>query len=124
MSDFGRIVPVLRMFDIERTRAFYVDFLGFKIEFEHRFSENFPLYMGLTRGACQLHLSEHHGDATPGSHVRIAMTGLAAFADALRAREFRYAKPGAPERMPWGTIELTLTDPSGNRLTFTEPTEP
>lgn len=34
---FDHPVPILRMFDEAATREFYVEFLGFKIDFEHRF---------------------------------------------------------------------------------------
>jgi catechol 2,3-dioxygenase-like lactoylglutathione lyase family enzyme len=118
MPHLGAVTPILRIFDEAKTRAFYVDFLGFKIDFEHRFGENFPLYMGASLGDCTLHLSEHHGDACPGTHIRIRIDDIASFVVALQGKNYRYAKPGAPEKMPWGSLELTITDPSGNRLTF------
>ena len=68
----GAPVPILRSFDAARTKAFYLGFLGFKPVFEHRFEPDMPLYMGVRRGDCVLHLSEHHGDGTPGAAVRIA----------------------------------------------------
>lgn len=42
---FAQIFPILRIFDEAKAREFYVDFLGFKVDWEHRFGENFPLYM-------------------------------------------------------------------------------
>lgn len=51
--DFGAPVPVLRMFDVEKARAFYLGWLGFSVEFEHRFEPTAPLYMGISRGACK-----------------------------------------------------------------------
>jgi catechol 2,3-dioxygenase-like lactoylglutathione lyase family enzyme len=114
----GATTPVLRMFDEAKAREFYVGFLGFAIDFAHRFGEEFPLYLGLSRGACRLQLSEHHGDATPGAHVRIEVNDVAALAHELAGRRYKYAKPGTPEATPWGTRELTIGDPFGNRLTF------
>ena len=64
---FGSIVPLLRMFDIPATRAFYIDYLGFSVDFEHRFEPELPLYMQVSRGACRLHLTQHHGDCCPGA---------------------------------------------------------
>jgi catechol 2,3-dioxygenase-like lactoylglutathione lyase family enzyme len=61
---FGSVTPVLRMFDVAKAREFYVDFLGFTVDFERRYEAGFPLYMGLSRGECRLHLSEHHGDGS------------------------------------------------------------
>ena len=64
---FGKTTPILRIFDEIKAVEFYVDFLGFKIDWQHRFEPNFPLYLQVSRGDCVLHLSEHHGDSTPGS---------------------------------------------------------
>ena len=74
--------------------------------------------MQLTLGDCVLHLSGHHGDATPGSHVRVPCTGLREFQQALLAKAYRHARPGV-EAQPWG-LDMTVSDPFGNRLTFTQ----
>ena len=59
-------VPILRMLDQAKALEFYVGFLGFSIDWEHRFDANSPLYLQVSRGGCVLHLSEHFNDATPG----------------------------------------------------------
>jgi catechol 2,3-dioxygenase-like lactoylglutathione lyase family enzyme len=115
---FGAPVPILRSFDEARTRDFYLDFLGFETVFEHRLKPGTPLYMGIRRGDCLLHLSEHYGDAIPGSGVRIPVDDVVAYAADLAAKHHGNARPGVPEHTPWGTREITITDPSGNRLTF------
>lgn len=117
---FGAPVPILRMFDEAATRAFYLEFLGFTVEFEHRFEPDAPLYMGIVRDACTLHLSQHHGDATPGSGVRIRVSDLTAYNQHLLAQRYRHARPGILEQ-DWGTREMIIDDPSGNRLVFFEP---
>ncbi|WP_230483442.1 glyoxalase superfamily protein [Sphingomonas sp. Leaf21] len=111
-------IPILRSFDAEHARAFYFDFLGFELVFEHRFEPDMPLYMGIARGACVLHLSEHYGDATPGSAVRIPVDDVHAFVAELNAKGHGHARPGKPRSMPWGMDEIALTDPAGNRLIF------
>ncbi|MBB5715120.1 glyoxalase superfamily protein [Sphingomonas aerophila] len=118
MVVFGRPVPILRSFDEARTRDFYLDFLGFELMFEARFEEWAPLYMGVRHGECVLHLTEHFGDATPGSAIRVAVDDVVGYAAALRAKEHGNCRPGAPSTTPWDTQEVTVTDPSGNRLTF------
>lgn len=119
----GTVTPVLRIFDEAKAVEFYCGLLGFKEIFRHRFGDNFPLYMGIERDDCRLHLSAHHGDCTPGAYVRIAAKGVAALARELAAKDYRYAKPGGPEATPWGTRELSVTDPFGNRLVFAEEAE-
>jgi catechol 2,3-dioxygenase-like lactoylglutathione lyase family enzyme len=114
-----RTVPILRIFSIERAREFYVDYLGFKVDWEHRFSDNAPLYMQVSLGALVIHLSEHHGDACPGSAVRVEVTGIRSFHEQLAAKKYRYLNPGIEETR-WGSICLTVLDPFGNRLLFDE----
>lgn len=114
----GKTTPILRIFDETKAREFYVDFLGFKVDWEHRFEEGLPLYMQISRDGCILHLSEHHGDCSPGAAVRIETDELESFHRQLLAARYKYARPGI-EDMPWGTRDMSVTDPFGNRLTFT-----
>ena len=44
-AQFLKTTPILRMFDVRKAREFYLDFLGFKVDFEHRFEPSLPLYM-------------------------------------------------------------------------------
>ncbi len=117
MDDFGPAVPILRSFDEAQARDFYLRYLGFEVVFEHRFGEDMPLYLGIRRGGCELHLSEHHGDATPGSAVRIAVADVDGVHGELTQRMHPRLRPGIQDQ-PWGSREITLTDPFGNRIIF------
>ena len=97
----GRTTPILRIFDEAKARGFYVGFLGFRVDWEHRFGESFPLYMQVSRDGCVLHLSEHHGDSTPGSAARIETTGIEDLHREIEARHSTYMKPGL-EEAEWG----------------------
>lgn len=118
---FGKTIPILRIFDEPKAREFYVGFLGFTVDWEHRFASDSPLYMQISRGDCVLHLSEHHGDTTPGAAIRIETSELAAFHAELAAKQYKYARPGIEEQ-PWGK-DMSVKDPFGNRLTFTTAAE-
>ncbi len=115
----GKVIAILRSFDATKAREFYCGFLGFKVSFEHRFAADAPLYMGLVRGEVILHLSEHHGDATPGSAIRIETEDLDALHREVTAKDYPNARPGIVEQ-PWGYREMIVTDPFGNRLIFAE----
>ncbi len=116
-------IPILRIFEVDKAKEFYVGFLGFRIDWEHRFGDDFPLYAQVSRSGVKLHLSEHHGDASPGSTVFIWMRGIADFHRELTAKRYRYAKPGL-EEVPWGARMVAVTDPFGNNLRFNEANEP
>ena len=119
---FLRAIPILRIFDETKARDFYLGYLGFEIEFEHRFHDNAPLFMGISRDGLRLLLSEHHGDGTPGSHVRIDVSGVRDLHAELAARRYRSMNPAIQEQ-EWGLRELCVIDPFGNRLIFSEPIE-
>lgn len=115
---FDRTCPVLRIFDEAMAREFYLGFLGFGLDWEHRFGDDFPLYAQVSRSGLTLHLSGHYGDATPGSTVFVRMAGIHAYRRELIAKEHVHAKPGV-EDLPWGLV-MSVTDPFGNTLRFCE----
>lgn len=113
---FTRCCPILRIFDEAKAREFYCDFLGFRITFEHRFADGMPLYLGLERAGLGLHLSEHHGDASPGATVFVETRNIRAFHRELTDRQYAYNRPGL-EDLPWG-LQMQVSDPFGNRIRF------
>lgn len=118
---FSAPIPILRIFSVDKAKEFYLDFLGFTLDWEHRFGDNFPLYAQVSRAGLVLHLSEHHGDATPGSAVFIPVDDIDALHGELSARDYRYAKPGV-EDVEWGR-QINVKDPFGNRLCFSQQKE-
>lgn len=38
------LVPVIRIFDVPKAKEFYVGYLGFAWDWEHRFDERAPLW--------------------------------------------------------------------------------
>ncbi|GAA2647022.1 glyoxalase superfamily protein [Streptomyces lunalinharesii] len=114
-----RAVPIFRIFDVAKAHDFYLDYLGCTLDWEHRFAPDTPLYTQVSRSGLVLHLSEHHGDATPGSTVYVELTGVRTLHAELTAKDYPYLRPGLEED-EFGT-GLTLIDPFGNRLRFNEP---
>jgi catechol 2,3-dioxygenase-like lactoylglutathione lyase family enzyme len=113
---FDRPIPILRSFDETKAREFYLDFLGFSVEFEHRFEADLPLYLGISRNGLQLHLSEHHGDASPGSTVFVPMHNIELLRDELLGKRYGYGRPDIVQQ-GWGKV-LEVYDPFGNRIRF------
>jgi predicted enzyme related to lactoylglutathione lyase len=100
-----QLVPILKVADTARSVEWYAR-LGFAKEFEHRYSEEFPGYVGLVKGATAVHLSEQPGDATPDTLLYYWVDDV----DAVAA-EF-----GADVIEQEWAREVHLTDPDGNRL--------
>ena len=64
-----------------------------------------------------MHLSEHHGDCCPGSAIRVDFEGLEEYNTLLLEKKYKNSRPGI-EDMPWGTRDMSIKDPFGNRITF------
>ncbi|GEN71636.1 glyoxalase superfamily protein [Chryseobacterium lathyri] len=114
-----RIIPILRIFDYQKAVEFYVDWLGFKIVWEHYFEENTPVYMEVEKGDIVFHLSEHHGDGTPGSRVFIWGQEVAEYHKELLDKKYKYNRPGL-EKTFYGAVSFTVDDPFGNKIIFNE----
>ena len=114
---FLATIPVIRMFDVDKAKEFYVDFLGFTIDWEGYIREGAPLYMQLSRDGLTLHLSEHHGDAAPGGTTLVRTTGLEKFHAELLGKDYKYNRPGL-DIAPYGAKVMYTIDPFGNRLRF------
>jgi catechol 2,3-dioxygenase-like lactoylglutathione lyase family enzyme len=127
---FQGAVPLLRIFDLARAREFYTGWLGMAEDWEHRFGPDFPAYLQVSRSGLILHLTEHHGDASPGATAFVWMRGLDAFHAELAARPNPAMRPGietwdvganAAETTRIGMRVMEVIDPFGNRLRFAEP---
>lgn len=118
VMNLGKVTPILRVFDESKTREFYIDFLGFNVDWEHRFEDDLPLYMQVSKGDCILHLSEHHGDSCPGSAMRIEVDNIDSYQKELLEKQYGNARPGIQDQ-PWGSRDMSISDPFGNRLVFT-----
>lgn len=100
------LAPILRVADAEAAVAWYAR-LGFVKEWEHRFEPGLPLYVGIARGNLCMHLSEHTGDARPGTLLYLRVDDFDALVAALGVT--------AIDDMPWGR-DFEVADPDGNRL--------
>lgn len=113
------VTPIFRIFDEKKAKEFYIDFLGFSLDWEHRFEIGLPLYMQVSRGDCVIHLSEHHGDCSPGAAIRIDVNNIVQLQTVLLAKEYGFVRPNL-ETTPWQTKELTIIDPFSNKIIFYE----
>ena len=114
-----KVIPIFRIFDVDKAKEFYVGYLGFRIDWEHRFEEDTPVYMQVSLGELALHLSEHHGDGSPANAVFAKVTGLEAYLEELRAKTNRYLRPDL-QMEPWNAKSIQVVDPFGNRIRFNE----
>lgn len=89
----GSITPILRIFDVELAQSFYLEFLGFQLDWQHQFEDNFPLYLQISKDDCVIHLSEHFGDASPHSAIRIYWEHIYELHSELSQKNYKFSKP-------------------------------
>jgi uncharacterized glyoxalase superfamily protein PhnB len=115
-----RVFPQLRMMNWGRTRRFYVDGLGFTVDWEHRFEPDYPVFAQVTRDGLSLFLTEHTGDCEVGGAAYLVVDDVDALFGEIRTRGIAVQPP---EDTPWGTREMGVKDPDGNSLRFANPAE-
>jgi hypothetical protein len=115
------VTPVFLISDYPSARAFYIDWLGFRIDWEEEPDRN-RIYVQVSRGAFVLHLSNSPAHGSPGSVVRLEIHGLPAY------HRYLLSKEGCPTQSLtlgpayWNNqvLEMPVTDPFGNRIIFCE----
>lgn len=102
-------IPVLRIFDVEAALQFYVEFLGFHLDFGGPASGgDTPYYGQVTRAGTTLHLTEVAYDPGPGATLIMWINAIEHLREDLNARreQVRVWGPAvwAPEieQAPWG----------------------
>jgi len=116
----ARAVPIFRIFDYQKTIEFYINWLGFKIDWEHK-PNGSPIYMQISLTKIVLHLTEHHGDCCPGGRIHIEdFDGIKDYHKKLISANYKYNKPGIEKAFyDPKVLCMEVIDPFGNRLTFT-----
>jgi len=113
-----RVIPALRITNYQRSKTFYVDQLGFRVEWEHRFEPNFPVFMSVARDGMQIYLTEHRGDCQVGGLVHFVIEDVNAWFREFKARGVELSE--SPNN-DLGFLNMTVTDADGNQLRFMEP---
>ncbi len=115
------VTPVFLITDYRAARAFYIDWLGFRIDWEEQPDRN-RIYLQVSRGDVALHLSNCPTDSSAGGVVRLETLGLPAYHHQLLTKEERPMRPTlGPAYWSKHVLEMVVTDPFGNRLIFCEP---
>ena len=112
------VSPIFSVADVPQALAFYRDVLGFEIGWT--WGEP-PTYASVCRNRVELNLGRPaEGEALSPSSAYVALSNIDAYYAGIVAR-------GAPVTVPigdrpYGMRDFTVADPSGNTLSFGEPT--
>lgn len=124
-------IPVLRVFEAGTALRFYVEFLGFDLDFGGPNGGQGTSWFGqVSRATTTLHLAEAAYDPGPGATVFVWLDGIDELWRRLNERRAEVPVWGPAVWTPevedaqWGGRVLTLPDPFGNHLRFSEPDDP
>jgi uncharacterized glyoxalase superfamily protein PhnB len=121
LIEFKTTIPLLRIFDVQKAKDFYIGYLGFTNDWEHRFDDSAPMYMQVSRNGLTLHLTEHHGDCCPGSTVFVWMSGIDDFHREITSKNYGFMRPGLDDTFYQSKL-VEVIDPFGNHIRFNEKT--
>jgi catechol 2,3-dioxygenase-like lactoylglutathione lyase family enzyme len=111
-----RIVPIIKVSDLQTVLNFYCSVLGFDKDFHYRASPDGPDYVGVSLNGHQLHLSTFSGDGKGLATIYIYVDDV----DGLYARFCARGLPKdcEPSNQAWGQREVYVRDPDGHTLRF------
>ena len=112
-----KIVPVLGIDDGEVAKNFYIEKLGFELDFEWRHEPGFPAQIGIKYGDHYMHLSEH-SKGHQGSELYLFVNDIEDWAARAKANGVKIEH--GPDKMPWGNTEMLIIDPHRNALRFSQ----
>lgn len=117
---FQQVVPILDVRHVGNALHFYVERLGFEIDF--RYDEDPDNYAGVRRDNVHLHMQwqdeEHFRRGTAGRlRIRLVVDDPEALCEEYRGRGV-VDNSTQVRNTPWGTREFGIRDPDGNGLIF------
>ena len=108
-----RLYPSFNIRSYAEVVEYYVDWLGFKIDWEFRFAPDKPAYMQVSRDNLFLHLNEWE-EGPFGSNAVAHVDDIKALFKEWKAR--RPDWDGTVFKTPWNVLRIDLEDPSGNHI--------
>ena len=119
-DEWSNWVPILSVKDAQASAEFYMRALGFKVDWEHRYEEGFPLYVQISRPPLTLHLNEHGGGAGGKVELFVRVPDVDAIYKNMLDQS---VKPETePTTQAYGIRDFCFTDPDGHRITLGTPT--
>lgn len=110
-----KVIPAFRISDYAKSRAFYVKGLGFKVDWEHRFEPNFPIFLQITKDNMTIYLTEHSGDCQAGGLIHLFVPDVDRWYASLAGNAvLGHVEP--PHNELEGLRMMTIVDPDGNQL--------
>jgi len=116
-----KVIPVLRVFDYAKAIEFYIDWLGFKIDWEER-PDDGPFQVRISLNEIILHLIEYRDAGSHGAWVIISeFKNMVPYRKIISMKNSPFKRPDL-RKVPHepNAISMTVADPFFNRIEFRE----
>ncbi|GLC89681.1 glyoxalase superfamily protein [Lysinibacillus piscis] len=110
-----KVIPAFRITDYTKSKAFYVEGMGFQVDWEHRFEPHFPIFAQITKDEMTIYLTEHTGDCQTGGLIHLFVTDVDKWYEELRnKKDIRIM--ASPHEDIEGLRMMTIVDPDENQI--------
>ena len=117
-ASFESLAAIFRVRDLPEALAYYTDVLGFEVGWT--WGEP-PTYASVCRDRVEINFGAPAEGETPSpSSVYVSVTNIDAYHDAILAKGATVTVPIGDR--PYGMRDFTVADPSGDSLSFGQPT--
>src|SRR5262245_50789626 len=112
MAGVERIVPIIKVSDLQTALDFYCSLLGFNKDFHYQAGPAGPDYVGVSLNGHQLHISTFSGDGKGLATIYLYVDDVDRLYAEFCARGLR--RDREPTNQTWGQREVYVQDPDGH----------
>lgn len=110
-----KVIPAFRITDYIRSKVFYVEGMGFRIDWEHQYEPHFPVFAQISKDEMTIYLTEHTEDCQVGGLIHFFVPNVDNWYSELKSKkDIRIIEP--PNEDLEGLRMMTVLDPDGNQL--------
>ena len=110
-----KVIPVFHITDYSKSLAFYVDNLGFEVDWQHVFEAGFPVFAQITKEDMTIYLSEHKEDCAVGGLIYLFVNDVDTWYNELKINK-NIVISNPPNEDIEGLRTMTILDPDLNQL--------
>ena len=113
-NTFDGATPIFCVKNVPVSVEYYVNVLGFKVDWQSGYPGSAPGFASVSRGRCHIFLCEQD-QGNPGAWTWIGVTDTDSLEAEFRPKGAKIRNP--PTNYPWA-YEMQVEDPDGNVLRF------
>ncbi|MFD2034660.1 glyoxalase superfamily protein [Belliella marina] len=117
-----KVIPVLKVSDFKLAKQFYIDHMGFEVEWEEHVVDKSYSYMVISFNHIIFHMTDCDKEKMSTGKIFIEYSEICEYIKFLSARKCTFEVIDL-EMFPWKSIGIQIEDPFDHHLVFFEPEE-